>query len=1015
MDNQMLRTMTEVLERRIESNAIFADGFVCYTAENPEEGVYKVSENKILLHRGDTLPYCNTFICGTIEVPDETIKTDEYERVLIIRLGNKEGQLYINGELYHGIDNNRRYIPLREEWRGSALDIKIIAIGNGSLDFIGTAVIDLSAKALLSTVWAVREYLELEQRSNYPENRYIVKHVSAALDNALFSLDTEASRETYHMQCAAAEKELRHALDSIDDGDIRGLISLIGHTHIDVAWLWQLKDTVRKCGHTFPTMLRLMEKYPDFTFTCSQMQLLDYTKRFYPEIFEQIKKRVADGRWEIVGPMWVESDCNITSGESMVRQFLYGSIFERENFGTHSKVAWLPDTFSFQPNIPQIMKKCGVEYFYTYKIHWQRHTPFPYNVFKWKGIDGSEAICAAAWEDGAYNGYPNPSQLRFAKEHNPQEGTFDNVIFPYGFGDGGGGPTTEMIENAHRFKDFPGLPRTEMIRADEYFDRLSKRADELPKYYGELYIETHRGTMTSQGKSKRNNRMAEIGCQGDEKIAVFAEMLGAKPDWSIMHECWKRVLTMQFHDILPGSSINSVYSKDSVKNYAEIMEARKRFQKSAGLFGNGEWIIAANTLSWKRNAVCTYNAGKKLPANTYVADAAGNIMPSQVSPDGESITFAALDIPALGAKIYKLTEANPSKSKKNAVITETDSGLSIETGIYHLEIDHLGRISKLYDKTNSRTVLSGIGNDLKIFIDGPQFEDAWNLYEDYKKREVACDWDTRINAIENNDFKTVIRVEKNIPGCKIIQDIVLTNVSPLIEFRTIIDWSMRHRILRVYFPMNVRAQNASYETGFGTYQRPTIASTNDEIQKFEVCAHKFADLSDTSYGVALINDCKYAHSCDDDTLGLSLLRGTTFPDPEADIGTHEINYAIYPHSGSYADAQVPRMAHDFNTPIRILEQNESTAFAANGKSILTCDSRDLIIDTIKRAEDGKGIIIRAYEANGSSGNASVTLCGISGDVYSTDLLETEIGKIECDRNTFTFEYKPFEILTFKVK
>ena len=603
---------------------------------------------------------------------------------------------------------------------------------------------------------------------------------------------------------------------------MRGLISLIGHTHIDVAWLWQLKDTVRKCGHTFSSMLRLMEEYPDFIFTCSQMQLLDYTKRYYPKLFEQIKKRAAEGRWENVGSMWVESDCNVTSGESIVRQVLYGAMFEKENFGTHSTVAWLPDTFSFQPNIPQILRRCGITGFYTYKIHWCRKTVFPYNVFRWRGIDGSEVTSAVTLERNSYLGNPLPDELRLAKEHNPQEGRFENLIYPYGWGDGGGGPTADMIENSHRLADFPGLPRSEFIRADKYFERLSSKNDELPRYFGELYVENHRGTMTSQGKAKRSNRVAETGCQSDEKLAVLAELLGHKPDWSVMSDCWKRVLTMQFHDILPGSSINAVYTEDSAENYAAIDKARADFIASTGLESGKDMILAVNTLSWERNALCEYSAGHELPESTVVADSNGNIITTVLLGDRKTLLFRA-EFPALGAKAFKVSEGT-ARVERNAEIHEVVDGLSVEMTLCRAVIDRLGRLVSLYDKRADRQVLRDIGNDIRLFIDGPQFEDAWNLYPEYADREVQCGWKTSLSVIENNALRTVIRVDKSIDGCEIIQDIVFGTDSAMTEFRTKINWSLHHRILRVYFPMNIMAQNAAYETGFGTFFRPTVPS-----------------------------------------------------------------------------------------------------------------------------------------------------------------------------------------------
>ncbi len=1012
MHEQMFHTIRSAIERRVTRDSRPADEITLFTADNTAEGVYKITGAGKNVNTGEWLPGGNTILEASAFIPEEKLP-DGYERTLYVDLGQRDGQLYVNGELYNGIDVNRHYIPLRDEWKGTTITLRAVSRGDGNLGYLGTTIVDNDVRALLCTVNICLNFLAVDDTSRNRDNVCLDKKVSTALDRALLSIDTDAPDYIFHAQCRDAEATLRNDLDAIDDGDVRGLVSLIGHTHIDVAWLWQLKDTVRKCGHTFSSMLRLMEKYPDFIFTCSQMRLLDYTKRFYPELFEQIKKRAAEGRWENVGSMWVESDCNVTSGESLVRQLLYGAMFEKENFGTHSTVAWLPDTFSFQPNIPQILRRAGMNGFYTYKIHWGRKTTFPYNVFRWTGIDGSEIVSAATLERNCYNGNPFPDDLRFAKEHNPQEGKFDDLIFPYGWGDGGGGPTGDMIENARRLADFPGLPKTRLTRADKYFEELNGHYDGLPEYFGELYVENHRGTMTSQGKAKRDNRVAETGCQSDEKLAALAELLGNKPDWSIMNDCWKRVLTMQFHDILPGSSIKEVYTEDSAENYAAIDKARADFIASTGLESGNEMILAVNTLSWERNALCEYSAGHELPENTVVTDSDGNIIPTAVLGDKKTLLFRA-GLPALGARAFRVSEA-AAHTERNAEIREVDDGLSVETTLTRAVIDRLGRLVSLYDKRAGRQALRGIGNNIRLFIDGPQFEDAWNLYPEYADREVNCDWKTSLSVIENNALRTIIRVEKSIDGCEITQDIVFGADSAMTEFRTKVNWSLRHRILRVYFPMNVMAQNAAYETGFGTFFRPTAPSCEEDVQKFEVCAHKFADLSDSAHGAALINDCKYGHSCRRNILGLSLLRGTTYPDPDADIGTHEINYAIYPHDGGYADGGVPRRAHEFNQPVRIFGCDRQTAEKADGLQLLTCDSGDIIIDTVKRSEDRKSIIVRAYEANGASGKARVSLGGLKGEIHECNLLEEHIGKPLRVDGGFEFDYSPFEIRTFSIE
>lgn len=1018
MDRQMVEAISETLSRLIRVKYTPIENLSYRTADYLAPEKYNYTSDFKPLGRDSILPPGTAFIKGSVKMPEKIEKGDDYEDYLCVVIPNFEGFLLIDGEHYHGIDRNRSRMPLRREWAGKTVDFEIVAFGHQRtfVSEIGFERVDKVIESCYYTYKIANEFLALEQRAPENDNVHIRVEVNNAIENAIKDLDLDLTGEALRKSVRNAEKVLLDGLAKIDDGDVRGIISLIGHTHIDVAWLWQLKDTVRKCGHSFTNMLRLMDEFPEFTFSCSQLQLMDYTKKYYPEVFEQIKKRVKEGRWEAVGPMWVESDCNVTSGESLVRQMIYGINFAEKELGTRSEVAWLPDTFGFQPNMPQILKKSGTRYFYSYKLHWQHQNRFPYGMFKWQGLDGSEILSSVAYNPGAYNGDPTPAQLRQAKNNNLQNGKSDNVIFPYGHGDGGGGPTREMIEYARRLKDFPGLPRTRMERADEYFQRLEKIRGELPTWFGELYIETHRGTLTTQGHNKRNNRVAEITYQNAEKLGVIASTHGIKPDWNGIREGWKKILLMQFHDILPGSSINAVYSEDCAENYADIFRYSKEFFDSITEKLGGKLIAVFNFLSWERSAVCEYKCDAALVKNgETVCDENGAPVPCQITVSGDraKVVFQADKLPALGFKAYQLKKA-AAVSGKAAEIKEENGSYVVETKGFIVKIDDKGRVTSVYDKAASREALAAPANDIRLFRDGPQSEDAWNIYDIYMDRPVDVDWNVKLCVKENSPMRVVIGVEKTEEKCAIHQDIVIYKDSSVIDFKTKIDWAERHKVMRVYFPANVKSQYAAYEVGFGTFLRPSIANNPYEQSKFEVCAHKFADLSEGDYGVSVLNDCKYGHNCVDNTIGITLLRGTTSPDPLADLGEHEINYSLYPHTGDWRAAGTARKGHELNNKAFVFGVSEAEAASGSGKSFATVDNENVILDTLKPAEDGNGLVMRFYECNGNRGSASVKLAFAPSAVAETDLLEKSIGKVTPSGDTFTFEFTPYEIKTFRI-
>ncbi len=961
---------------------------------------------------GFGMKYNTAFIEGEICFPAELVKNEDYEDYLFISFSGTHGCLYVDGVPYHGVDDNRDRMPIKSEWAGQTKKIKIEVYGAGCINHAYIGRVDKVLERFAIDLQLCNDWYRYDSTHVSEETLRTRKLVGMAFDKSILNLDMYKTGEELHAAVAEADRVLREELIKIGDKDPHTHFSMVASTHIDVAWLWRFKDTVRKCPHSFSNMLRLMDEFPRFTFASSQVRLLDYTKTYYPELFEEIKDRAKDGRWENVGPMWVESDCNITSGESMARQMLYGVKFLEKEFGASPRLAWLPDTFGFQSNLPQLFKKSGTEYFYTFKVHWQDTVRFPYGDFKWKGIDGSEIIVAAPVNPtGCYNGNPNPEQLLETKKNFSSDAEVDRILFPYGIGDGGGGATREMIEYAQRLESFPGIPECEMTTATKYFESLEADADKLHTWYGELYIQTHRGTMTTQGFMKKSNRRIENLFLQLEKLAVLASLSGAKPDWAELHEAWKDALTLQFHDVLPGTSIHVVYD-DCREIYKSVFERADRFMASCGIsseFDPEKGLQVVNTLNWKRNVLSKCAVDPQKAQNGVKIMCRGQELASVYDAEKAEVLFLATDVPAMGFADCELVYGEKTSARKMQVCLD-GNGICLENENYAANIDSCGRIVYLYDKLENKKVLSAPGNDIRTFLDGPNDEAAWNLYEQYKDREVQLFCENSVCIKENSDLRTVIGVHRAGEKVDIQQDIVFYHDSKRIDFKTDIDWHEKGKVMRVYFPTTLNAPYYTSETGFGALKRPTVNSTVFERQKFEVAAHRWIDLSECDYGVALLNDCKYGHDVQYNNIGMTLLRSPAFPDEEADMGHHSLTYSLLPHRDGWEKAGVARAGIELNA--------ESHCLSAIGKcrfvtGLFTCECPNLVVDTVKKAEDSDEILVRIYEANGASGTAALKV-GTALSAWESDIVEHKTGEVSIENGELKFDYTPYEIKTYLI-
>ncbi len=786
-------------------------------------------------------------------------------------------------------------------------------------------------------------------------------------------------------------------------------VTMVGHAHLDTAWLWPLRETIRKCARTFSTVLELMDRYPDYRFVVSQAQHLAWMRDRYPDLWERMKARIAEGRLEPTGSMWVESDCNLPSGESLVRQIFYGKQFHRREFGIETEDVWLPDVFGYSAALPQIMNKSGIRWFLTQKLSWNQYNILPHHSFLWEGIDGSRVFTHFPPAD-TYNGNVSPRELRFSVDNFKDHDRATRSLYLFGWGDGGGGPTSEMLESAKRLADIDGMPRLTMGSARSFFTEAEAEMTDPPVWAGELYLEYHRGTYTSQAATKLGNRRAEFALRDCELWTALA----AVPDdvGDAIDDLWRLLLVHQFHDIIPGSGIHWVY-QDTARDHAHILEETGRMTAGAldllidaiDTTGLPNPFVAFNSLSHARDELIAVEAPA---ATTAVVDPSGETRPVQRGADGR-ILFRA-SVPPCGYQVYGLVSSDPAPS--GARVTATPS--SLENDHLRLELDDRGLLSSLYDKTAARQVLApgARGNRFQLHPDYPNFYDAWDIDRFALDRSVELDDVDSVEVVESGPLRAGIRITRSFGSSILTQVIRLEAGSRSVEFDTDVEWHETNRLLKVAFPVDVRSLRATYEIQYGHVERPTHANTSWDIARFEVCAHKWADLSEPGYGVALLNDSKYGYDIAGNVIRLSLLRAPTWPDPEADRGHHHFVYRLLPHAGDLRQAGVIDAGYDLNVPIRTVATTPHPGPLEPDGSLLSVDAPHVVVEAVKHPDERPGgLVVRLYDAWGRRGPVTLQAPWRLRRAVRTDLLERELSELPVDDYTVSFDISPFEIVT----
>lgn len=944
---------------------------------------------------------------------------------------NPQMRVYVNRQFIQGLDENHKEIILAENAKaGDKYEIILCAFtGVQTFQMVLNTEIKVLDRKTEKYYYDVSVPYNVTLLLSSEEKAYI--DIITALNESLNLVDLRKPHSAaYYESLAAAQAYLDEEFyGKICGQNVESKVYCVGHTHIDCAWLWTLAVTEDKAVRSFSTVIELMKQYPEYIFMSSQPQLYKFVKKNAPELYEQIKQRVNEGRWEPDGGMFVEADCNLSSGEALVRQFLFGKRFFMQEFNKDNKILWLPDVFGYSAALPQIMQKCGLPYFMTTKISWNEFNKLPYDTFMWEGIDGTKVLTHfiptrdyAHYEGHSahftsYNGKLRPSQVKGGWQRYQQKHITDEVLMCYGYGDGGGGPTKEMLENARRLsKGIPGCPQTVMSTAKNFFETIEEEAMSnkyLPTWSGELYLEYHRGTYTSIARNKKYNRKSEFAYQNTELYSMMNTMLNgtAYPQTEI-NDGWEVLLKNQFHDILPGSSIKEVY-EDSREDYKKIL-AQSSALISAAL---GE---LTNSVSVPKNSLVVYNPNA-FENDDVVTFTAPEGMVSPVVYDGDvklatqkladgSYMFKAVAVPSKGYKSFMVKE---DACEASADVISKDL---IENKFFKITINEKGQFSSIYDKTAGRELLKAgeCGNVIMTYEDKPHNWDAWDVNNYYTEKSWEVNDVKSIEVVEQGPVVSVLKVAYAYLDSTLEESIYVYNDVPRIDIKYHIDWKEHHVFVKTLFPVDIHSTEATFDIQYGNVKRATHYNTSWDFARFEVCYHKWLDLSEDNYGVSVLSDCKYGCSVHDGVIGLSMLKSALYPNPTADKEEHDFMFSIYPHVGDWKAAKTVQEAYKVNNPMTVaVKGNEGGDKPAAYSAVATSDE-NVIVEVLKKAEDSDAMIVRMFECYNRRTNSTVTFPSEIASIKECDLMENDVADVAFDGATAQFTIKPYEIKTFKV-
>jgi alpha-mannosidase len=882
----------------------------------------------------------------------------------------------------------------------------------------------------------------------YEEGRAECEH---QIDAAVKVIDFSPLDKNDQAGFDASLRQAQDKLQALNPWLKQFTVRAIGNSHIDMAWLWPWTETVEVVRNTFQSVLDLMREYPDFKFTMSSARTYEWMQEKYPDMFEQIRQRVKEGRWEVIGGMWVEPDLNMPDGESLVRQILVGKRYFRKTFGADIKIGWNPDSFGYNWQLPQIYKKSGIDYFVTSKLLWATdYTKFPYRLFWWQAPDGSRLLTYFPHE---YANDFNPELMTkdfsfYAPSiYGPKFTDSPQMLYLYGIGDHGGGPTRTMLDRADRLRD-PNtvFPKIDFSTAKDFFADLDQELPNLkvPTWNDELYFEYHRGVYTSQADTKQRIRHDEELMLDAEKYASVASLFGRPYGQDQFELAWKNLLFDHFHDVMPGSGI-AVNYLDAKRNLEDVARSAQLITNSAldeilahiNTQGDGMPVVAFNSLSWPRSEVIEVEV--QLPGPTKqvrVVDSTGSLVEYELLAMDKTTNRAHVLIlartPALGYQTYFVRPAAMSGVPPDVINGQLQgvkaSGTTLENGYLRVKVDpQTGCITSLLDKrTNTESLASSetdsggpttfaCGNLLQAFHDKPKRWDAWNIDADFEKQHWDLDKADEVTLVEGGPLRAVIRVKKHFQSSTFVQDITMYAGVPRADVKMQVEWHEKHILLKVAFPLSAHSDKATFEIPYGSIERPTTRNTAAEQAKFEVPAQRWADLSDTKHGFSLLNDSKYGYDVRGNVLRLSLLRSPEWPDPHADEGHHEFAYSLYPHSGTWRDAQTVRRGYELNYKLLAVPSQKHEGILPSDHSFVQVESENVVLTAMKKSEDDDSLILRFYEWAGKEADVKLQLPRGAQSVSETDLMERPIADLAVHGNAVTVHTKPYEIKTVKVQ
>ncbi|MBR0869190.1 alpha-mannosidase [Bradyrhizobium tropiciagri] len=910
-----------------------------------------------------------------------------------------EALLWLDGRSTQGLNPGRHVAPLIASARGGeTLSFLVEVACNGLFGAFGS---DTQAYALAACelrrfdpeAWSfyfdydVLRQLEADRDPSTKSRAY-----GAVGETAQPALDrTWAGRLLHDLNrvCNIADPDdratwpaARSVLDELlaaRNGGVAHEMTAIGHAHLDTAWLWPLAETRRKAQRSFSTAVALMERYPDFKFACSQAYQYVVIEQNDPDLFARIRAKAATGQWLPIGGSWVEPDCNLPWGESICRQFLYGQRYFERTFGARSTVFWNPDVFGYDAQLPQLMRSAGMVRFLTQKLSWNKFTSPPHHSFHWRGLDGSTVLAHFPPAD-TYNGSTQLAELRYHAANYKDADRSPDALYLFGYGDGGGGADETMLETLQRTKDLQGLPRIQIRTVDEFFDRLAMSAENFATIEGELYLEYHRGTYTTQAEVKRLNRACEAGLQALEFAAtVAAAWQRPSPAAQEIEALWRTLLVNQFHDIIPGSSIGEVYERAEAELAGVEADARRRTQAVLGTLcesGDGGWT-PVNTLGSARAEIA--------------CDPDGTLHHVVAAP------FAAGETAAIDERVGVASDAD---------------GFVLSNAQLEARIDRTGHVRSLLHLPTGRETMAAPGGRFLLLEDRPLDFEAWDIdpFALETTREVSGE--VTCEVLLDGGLRGEIRFARKLGRASHLSQVIRLDAGAgYLAFETTVDWQERRTALKVMFPVACRSPNATFETMFGATERPTHANTDADAAQYEVPGHRWADIGEPDFGVSLFSDCRHGYSVFGNQLALTLLRGPISPDPQADLGQHRMGYALYPHAGDWRAADTVGRALRFARPVLWIKGRPGEPLR---QSFLKASPSNVVIDTIKPAEDGEGWVVRLYESIGV--HAAVTLAfGVDiSAVWTSNILEDRIDALPVEGRVCRLQLRPFQIATMRV-